>query len=51
MEGISIFIIVFLVSLIVLTAFKLYREIKFIREEKEKSKEIFEMFSDRDKKM
>ena len=50
MEGISIFLIIFLTSLIILTAIKLFREIKYIKKEKERSKEIFDYLYDKDKK-
>ncbi|MGM0641010.1 MAG: hypothetical protein ACQESN_06265 [Thermotogota bacterium] len=50
MDNLSIFVIIFLIFLIILTAFKLYREIKYIKEEKIRSKEIFDMFTDKNNK-
>jgi len=47
MESISIFLIIFLTSLIVLTVIKLFKEIEYIKKEKERSKEIFDMFSEK----
>jgi len=51
MEDFSIFVIIVLVSLIILTIVKIYKEIQFIKKDKEKSKEMFDYLYDKDKKM